>query len=108
MPFASKKQRRWMHKNKPEIAQRWENEEKVRSFKPKKGFTRSQLRALKNPDLSHPLAGITPKPTEKEADELMSNLPITDKKLKSMGKKRKKIRSFKPKKKGLLEGQGYY
>jgi len=36
MPFASKKQRRWMHKNKPEIAQRWEDEEKVRSFKPKK------------------------------------------------------------------------
>ena len=86
-----------MHKNKPEIAQRWENEEKVRSFKPIKG---------KLPP--HPLAGITPKPTEEEADELMSNLPITDKKLKSMGKKRKKIRSFKPKKKGLLQGQGYY
>jgi len=97
MPFTSKKQRRWMHKNKPEIAQRWEDEEKVRSFKPIKG---------KLPP--HPLAGITPKPTEKEADELMSNLPITDKKLKSMGKKRKKIRSFKPKKKGLLQGQGYY
>ena len=36
MPFASKKQRRWMHKNKPEMAKKWEKEEKVRSFKPKK------------------------------------------------------------------------
>jgi hypothetical protein len=60
-------------------------------------------------NLSHPLDGITPKPTKKEADELMSNLPITNKKLKSMGKKREKIRSFKPKKPvtGILEAQGY-
>ena len=26
MPFKSKKQRAWMHKNKPEIAKRWEKE----------------------------------------------------------------------------------
>ena len=36
MPFKSKKQRRWMHKNKPEMAKKWEEEEKIRSFKPKK------------------------------------------------------------------------
>ena len=54
-------------------------------------------------NLSHPLDGITPKPTKEEADELMSNLPITNKKLKSMGKKRTKQKN-----KGLLQGQGYY
>jgi len=100
MPFASKKQRRWMHKNKPEMAKKWEKEEKIRSFKPKKKLTKSQLWALKNPDLSHPLAGITPKPTNEEADELMSNLPITNKKLKSMGKTRKELNP------GLLEQRG--
>ena len=99
MPFASEKQRRWMHKNKPEMAKKWEKE-KVRSFKPKKKLTKTQLWALKNPDLSHPLAGITPKPTKEEADELMSNLPITNKKLKSMGKTRKKFKT------GLLEQRG--
>jgi len=83
MPFASEKQRRWMHKNKPEMAKKWEKE-KVRSFK----------------SFSHPLAGITPKPTKEEADELMSNLPITNKKLKSMGKTRKKFKT------GLLEQRG--
>ena len=36
MPFASEKQRRWMHKNKPEMAKKWEKEKKIRSFKPKK------------------------------------------------------------------------
>ena len=60
MPFASEKQRRWMHKNKPEMAKKWEKEMpahyknktgkarekameeheesmgKIRSFKPKK------------------------------------------------------------------------
>ena len=54
-------------------------------------------------NLSHPLDGITHKQTKEEADELMSNLPITNKKLKSMVKKRTK-----KKKKGLLQGQGYY
>ena len=29
MPFKSKEQRRWMHANKPEMAKRWEAEEKA-------------------------------------------------------------------------------
>ena len=28
MPFKSEKQRKWMHANKPEMAKRWEKEEK--------------------------------------------------------------------------------
>jgi hypothetical protein len=28
MPFKSEKQRRWMHKNKPSMAERWEREAK--------------------------------------------------------------------------------
>ena len=28
MPFKSEKQRRWMHANKPEMAKKWEKEEK--------------------------------------------------------------------------------
>ena len=27
MPFKSKKQRKWMHANKPKMAKKWENEE---------------------------------------------------------------------------------
>lgn len=30
MPFKSEKQRRWMHANKPEMAKKWEREEKQR------------------------------------------------------------------------------
>jgi hypothetical protein len=33
MPFQSKKQRRWMHANKPEMADQWEREEKVKKKK---------------------------------------------------------------------------
>lgn len=29
-PFKSEKQRRWMHKNKPKMAKKWEREEKKR------------------------------------------------------------------------------
>lgn len=28
MPFKSEKQRKWMHANEPEMAKRWESEEK--------------------------------------------------------------------------------
>ena len=63
-------------------------------------------------NLSHPLDGITPKPTKEEADELMSNLPITNKKRKSMGKTRSKKHKSKKmpkgyKQGGLLGSQGY-
>lgn len=34
MPFKSEKQRRWMHANHPDMAKRWEAEEKAKS-KPK-------------------------------------------------------------------------
>jgi cytochrome oxidase assembly protein ShyY1 len=37
MPFKSEKQRKWMWKNEPEMAKRWEEEEKRRApFKQKK------------------------------------------------------------------------
>ena len=36
MPFKSEKHRRWMHANKPKMAEKWEKEEKA-SKKPKKG-----------------------------------------------------------------------
>ena len=41
MPFASEKQRRWMHKNKPKMAKKWEKK-KVRSFAPVKGILENQ------------------------------------------------------------------
>jgi hypothetical protein len=31
MPFKSEKQRRWMHANEPEMAKRWEDEEKAKN-----------------------------------------------------------------------------
>lgn len=34
-PFKSEKQRKWMHKNKPEMAKKWEEEEKKRKGKKK-------------------------------------------------------------------------
>tara|TARA_B100001123_G_C15060297_1_gene927286 strand:+ start:164 stop:292 length:129 start_codon:yes stop_codon:yes gene_type:complete len=40
MPFKSKKQRAWMHANKPEMAKRWEAEEK--KTKPKKKKRKSK------------------------------------------------------------------
>jgi len=36
MPFKSQKQRRWMHANKPEMAEKWEREEKAKPKKKKK------------------------------------------------------------------------
>ena len=30
MPFKSEKQRRWMHANNPEMAKKWEKEEKMK------------------------------------------------------------------------------
>lgn len=36
MPFKSEAQRRWMHKNQPAMAKRWEAEEKTPAYKKKK------------------------------------------------------------------------
>jgi|TARA_R100000687_G_scaffold66215_1_gene54925 hypothetical protein len=37
MPFKSKKQRKWMHANKPKMAKKWEKEEaKAKRKKPKR------------------------------------------------------------------------
>ena len=36
MPFASEKQRRWMHANMPTMARKWEEEEKQQGKKGKK------------------------------------------------------------------------
>ena len=37
MPFKSKKQRKWMHANEPEMAKKWEKEEaKAKRKKPKR------------------------------------------------------------------------
>jgi len=33
MPFKSDKQRRWMYKNKPEMAKKWSKKEKKRKWK---------------------------------------------------------------------------
>ena len=30
MPFKSKKQRKWMHTNEPEMAKKWEKEKKLK------------------------------------------------------------------------------
>lgn len=37
MPFKSEKQRKWMHANEPEMAKRWEEEEKMAKKKKTKG-----------------------------------------------------------------------
>ena len=37
MPFKSKKQRKWMHANKPKMAKKWEAEEKKCKGKKKRG-----------------------------------------------------------------------
>lgn len=36
MPFRSKAQRRWMHKNLPEVAKRWEKKYPSRSILPER------------------------------------------------------------------------
>lgn len=36
MPFKSEKQRKWMHKNKPKMAKKWEEEAKKKKSKRKK------------------------------------------------------------------------
>lgn len=41
MPFASAKQRRWMHKNNPKMAEEWEEEE-AKKPKPKKAARRKR------------------------------------------------------------------
>ncbi len=33
LPFKSERQRRWMHANKPEMAKRWEREEKSAKYR---------------------------------------------------------------------------
>ena len=35
-PYSSEKQKKWMHANKPEMAERWDKEEKTKSYKLKK------------------------------------------------------------------------
>lgn len=44
MPFKSEKQRRWMWANKPEMARRWENEEKKRKKKKKAKGIKSHIK----------------------------------------------------------------
>ena len=36
MPFKSEKQRRWMYKNRPDLAKEWSDEEKRERSKPTK------------------------------------------------------------------------
>ena len=49
MPFKSQAQRAWMHKNKPEIAKRWEKDYKFEKNLPKriKPKTTNKLSKLK-------------------------------------------------------------
>jgi len=44
MPFKSQKQRRWMHANEPEMAERWEKEEKTRRQRPPSKRSRKRRR----------------------------------------------------------------
>jgi|TARA_R110000851_G_scaffold175324_5_gene321649 hypothetical protein len=44
MPFKSKAQRRYMHKNLPEIARRWENETPGADSLPKRVKPKTKLR----------------------------------------------------------------
>ena len=47
MPFKSEAQRRWMHANRPEMAKRWEAEEKSPAYKKKKGMLKALASASK-------------------------------------------------------------
>ena len=51
MPFQSEKQRRWMWKNKPDMARKWTDEHGSTPVKAKKG---------KYQELEHPQHNITP------------------------------------------------
>jgi hypothetical protein len=44
MPFKSEKQRKWMHKNEPEMAKKWEKEETIREKL--KEIIREEIRLL--------------------------------------------------------------
>ena len=45
MPFKSEKPRRWMHSNKPEMAQQWEKESKVKKKTKKKSKKKGLLQS---------------------------------------------------------------
>ncbi len=47
MPFKSEAQRRWMHANQPEMAKRWEKEEKDPKYKKKKKMLKALASAAK-------------------------------------------------------------
>lgn len=47
MPFKSEKQRRWMHKNRPAMAKKWEKEEATQEYQLKKKKQKSKKRKKK-------------------------------------------------------------
>ena len=49
MPFKSEKQRKWMHKNRPAMAKKWEKEEATKKYQLKKKKQQRKRKPPKQP-----------------------------------------------------------
>ena len=67
MPFKSEKQRRWMHVNDPEMAKKWEKEEKKMKKETK---VRSLIRKMVREIMKEDFAGAYPKEHRKKFDNM--------------------------------------
>ena len=64
MPFKSEKQRKWMHANEPEMAKKWEKEEKMKQ----ETKVRKLIRKMVGEIMKEDFAGAYPKSMRKKFD----------------------------------------